>query len=734
MKKYIEVLIDGQKVDLPADGIECQLTYAVRDKDDLTANTGSRTERSLSIPASKDNAAIFDNFQIINNSNETGAELKQCEIYANGIRLLKGRAQLNEVELRGSHYGRLGDSLKVAVYGDNGDWINLIGEKRLSEIDWTDLLHTFSAANVENGTLSSSYPADDYGYCLIKMEDWKYSAGGTVAADVSQFTPFLFIAGIINRIFNSVGYTVISNFLSSSLGAKLILPAPIPPKLPEQYSIDYLNVTAERTGAARTYTNATPIADTLDFDGFLTIPAIGANPFTLSGLDPNLGLPNASFYTVPVDGYYKLTMTITVDNVVGSFTTALVLTSSGVLTNFDPNFTPVNGQTYTFSAIIEAEAGDYIVPYIQTSGIGGGESFDITYARFEIIGEAKAQLGIEVNFKYLLQDWKCLDLLRGLSEMFNLCFETDNFTQTVTIEPKDQWLLTQRFPPVANSLEDGFLNGLEDWTTKLDLSKNASLRAVNDSPTTQRWFFKEADEDETASRLEENEDFKLYEARYILPDTRFKRSDKDNENSFFAATLHLFDDDIMGANSTATPLIPLIWNGYYLENPTNAERVTEITPRILFWGGRSAVSNQSTINVWDGAALQEWDLPEAFMVNYADLDGTDPLLSYCDQTINTNVVRGLVSRFYLRDIARMYAGKQVEEHVFLSELDINNLSFRNKIQLEQSQYELLEVSQYNPLSDGSTKIVVRYDKTDGAIDPDTIEISPIEGLMSKQSE
>ena len=66
-------------------------------------------------------------------------------------------------------------------------------------------------------------------------------------------------------------------------------------------------------------------------------------------------------------------------------------------------------------------------------------------------------------------------------------------------------------------------------------------------------------------------------------------------------------------------------------------------------------------------------------------------------------------------------GKNLEEFVFFSLKDINNLDFRNKLIIEGDRFLLSEVNSFDILSDQSTKTFLLYDAQIKEEDLDKLE-------------
>jgi hypothetical protein len=451
MRKYIELIIGGTKVDLPSDSITVELNYKVQDGLKVA---GASSERSLSLPYSKTNKAAFG---------ELG-DIKTAYLNADGVPVLYGKAQFNELSLKDSAYYLAGKTAKVALYGSNADWIIQLGDKKLSELDWVAEEHILNDANVTNG-FTALYPLSNFGYHFWRLKDWAYNT----AASAIDSSPIIFIRTLLDKIFNELGYTYNSDFFDTVVGKSLGLPVLFPREYPKEFAEEYLNGFWEKT-TPQTYTGSGGPTDFfgLDFDTH-TAPPKAPDPFTDSAPNPE---GNAGQYTVKIAGYYKFTYSINVANFVG-FTTAqlsfVLLDSTGGLLADTQGILVVDGDTISGSFVYYANINEVLYTGVIMAGVGFGvgDTFDITAARVEVYSDtAEITYGAPIDFKYLLQDWTCRDLLKGLTHAFNLAFETDVFNQVVTIEPKNDYLYrdpaTFAAPAGALEIKTGFYTGTQE--------------------------------------------------------------------------------------------------------------------------------------------------------------------------------------------------------------------------------------------------------------------------------
>jgi hypothetical protein len=734
-KKYIKIVVDGQEVDLPDELPNIELSFSLQDS--IGTAQGARSTRSLNLPATKQNDTIFGRWWAVGESNLTSAEFKKSSIEVNGLPILNGQAQLKEVSTKGVRYERQGKQYKVAFFGDNADWFLQLKDKCLGlDLDWSSEIHTLGTV-----LISTRYNADpalvNYCYTIVKWQDWTGGTGDRV--DVLQSTPALFIKAMLDKIFNSVGYTLSSAFMSTTVFARYIMLTPLVDKYPQAYSEDYLNVRATKTTTSTLPGSGIANFTGLDYDNQTFAPNIGPNPYLASVLTsvfiPPGGAVPTSRYTAPEYGFYEFRMSVIVSGIVGasSFGFGPLSLSPAFPSSTTDNVYSVtaldNGKRFTYSVVGELNGGDVVEFFF------GGDAFavfDVIGGTLEVIGESVIRDGSRIDFQYLLRDWKITDFLKGLTEAFNLMWQTDTATGVITVEPKDSHLLTNRAASTTTFVQGFHQDTTTDTTPKLDFEKDGRVFAVNDTSETQKFKWKSDNGDPTQEFINENEEVEVYAAEYGLPLNRFKQATEERENSFFAATLHLFDRQVTAASSTIVVQVPLIWSDNYLENNTSDEPNYNVEPRLLWFGGqRSGGDLDGTIKTSAGGIDSEVIMPAAFFVNYNDDTGLDVSLSFSEETVLNNVlVPGMLQRYHLRDMARLRAGKRRNEWVYYNELDILSLNFRPKILINGDPHLLQEVQGYSPIIDRSTKLVLVYDQCDEQQDVNRIQDSNQTGIIS----
>lgn len=687
----IKVIIDGQVAELPPNGLNLPLTYSLRSRDGLAINSGSRSEYSFELPGTKHNDSIFNQFYdpAIYTINEQA--FLSASIEVDGLPFFIGRCQLQSVTLRQDQYFWQGKSYKVAFYGNNADWSTRIGDLLIKDLPFT--AHTYSY-NDNITAWNNQYPTWDYKYILLKLKD--YTTFGQVDG-LEDSHPAVFIAGLIDKIFASIGYTVVSGFFITDFFKRLIMPTPILNRyLGAQYGEDYLNIAVNET-INNPNGNYFPVV----FTNQTVTPPNPPNPYNATGF-------YSGFYLAPVTGFFVVRFRIQVFSTVGTWGM-----DGGIIKN--GSFGVYLGATYfnisalstgnfdlsIESQVIQLNAGEYIGLELAAASTDPSTYFDIS---MEVIGEAEIVDGFNLDLKYIIDpSLKAIDLIRGLAHAFNLAFETNEGSRTVYIEPADDYIIESR--PATLNVEDGFYQAQKglDYTPFVDLSKGGELVSDTKQLSQLRLKWKDDSNDPTVEALNLNQNLGILEARYQFPVNRFKVGETVIENPFFAPTLVLADNEPQAAGSTRTPMVPIIWAVNYLETSTSTEAVTQILPRLLVAESIATGYENGTINVYNGVSVVDYKTPLNYMIDYNDTIGFQTSLSFADVTVNGFPVAGLMKRFYLSEMVRRSGGKYLELFILWDVLKIQNLTFRDKIFINNNTYILQEINTFNVAKNQSTK-------------------------------
>ena len=704
---YRRLTIGTTVVDLPQSGLTYSLVYEVSDEGFVS---GAYSKRSVELPSTGVNDALFEDWYSAGTENETTAAILKPFVFEDGgIQILSGQAQLQSGVLMSDRYRFKGRSYKVDLYGNNADWTLRLKDVFLRDLPFTDTV--YDSANVLLGWVANYDLGDYYGFTLIKWKEW--NTPGEVGID--EFTPFLFIRSIIDRAFDLIGYTIESDFLNSDVFKRLILPLPMITRYPEQFSADYINVSLEEPG-----TIVPSISNTYVFPNYS---------------QPNLGTPYntaTGFYVVPFTGYYEFSISGTVTSASGTWSAALGLCLNSSIFYID-------NQAIYFGSFLSPTSGNktsaltYNVQYLQAGdtisllhSFGGTDPTNVYAFSVNIRGEAEFAFGSILAFQYLVKDWKFLDLIKGLKHMFNLRFEANPQAQTIRIEPADHYLYQQYAEPstVTKEVREGFYQvPASDNTQSLDLEREAEL--FNNTDVPQIVVFDYKTNGITEETRENNNPIGIYGAEYTLPQERFNDSTEDNDNPFFAKTIHTNDSTVQGTTASFSLQIPLIYPTNYELDPTATEANTDIDPRILYFVGfRGDITDSSVIYTFASADLAP---PLSFMVNYNN--PLDFSLSFGTEIVQNVSVFGLFESFWMQEYARKRIGKRLECYYFWDLLTINSLSFRNKLLIDGLEWVLQKIDGYSAQSDSSTKTVFLLEEGPNDDDLNETQFSNIIGIV-----
>lgn len=145
-----------------------QLNISVGDIRDISKKN-STFSQTFTIPADANNNILLNHiFNIGADSSFDPSKKTQCFILNDGISVFNGQFQLTKINVKNRNV----ISYECVVYGETIDLAKALGNKLLTDLDFSELNHARTSYNVEKSWISDTkslgyyYPLIDYGYDL----------------------------------------------------------------------------------------------------------------------------------------------------------------------------------------------------------------------------------------------------------------------------------------------------------------------------------------------------------------------------------------------------------------------------------------------------------------------------------------------------------------------------------------------------------------------------------------
>lgn len=229
MKPQVEILVNGilsgntpctGSLDL-FDNEPISLNMAVADVRDIKRKTSTYSQ-SFVLPATRNNNKLFNFiFEIGSDSTFNPAIKTPCQILVDTIPVVSnGILQLLAINVD----DQKNITYMVNIYDQTGDVINAIGDKLLTDINFSTLTHRWNAGSMLSSWTGSSqpyfYPLIDYGYDFTVSN--MNPTGGVVSE--AQLFPATQVYTILENMFEQTGYTFTSEFFETPFFQNLYIP------------------------------------------------------------------------------------------------------------------------------------------------------------------------------------------------------------------------------------------------------------------------------------------------------------------------------------------------------------------------------------------------------------------------------------------------------------------------------------------------------------------------------
>lgn len=710
--QYTKLFINNQAIDLnKSEALPLNITRRVNSIEGDIKGDYSRV--SITVPATKNNIDILG---------KTRAYLP-FRIEGDGAPDFHGAAQAKTIKTYSQGYAAIEEGYEINLISNNTSWFVLLGNTFLSDL--TDLVVNFDEAEILLGLVSQP-SVIDYCFAPIKWKEWEHFTG--VPPDLQynpsyfEMTPCLFYKPLITAAFNSIGYTIESEFMESDLFIKLALDTPIPLKMPAGYNDKYLTTKVS---------NSLPIS--------LPNPTVGIFKYdtidVAAPLNPTAYVPATGEYTLPLDGYYEISISWAfsaahIPALGDVFIAAIFFNGAVVSPSIGFGWTgPAeypSGKTLTASTIVLGSAGDKIRTDI---AYGGVAPLPLDGAIMTIVGEATSQQGMPIDFKFLLGKLKFNEMLLGFKDLFNLGFETNDITKIVKIEPLDGYISKDRVAATSERKE-GFYKDtvIKDYSKLIDYQKKSDIRL---QPMEGLFDFKyKSDSDATIEFIEGINPIGIYQSQFPMSSGADTSKVKTIEVPFFAKTIHVLDQLAKYPGTNRVPQFLLIYPQNYVEDPTATVADYDKSPRVFYFAGQRTgfEDEDGTMQFFENIGVPAL-VPAAFVVNYNDDTGLDPNLGFDNQIINGVESIGLMQNHYLQKLARDDKGELYKNYVKFNSTDSFNFSFRIKGIIDGQRFIVQQIRGFNPLIDSPSEFNFYLDVFPDSNDINNIINSPLTGVV-----
>ena len=207
----LQLFINGQQCDLKGDE-NISIDYAMFSIEDISKRKGSRSF-NFELPKTLNNSRIFKVSEVVNNSTTLPYTKLTARLLDNGVDLGIKFAELTAVK----------KGYSINLYGDNAGFFDLIKNAMLTDLDMSDLNHTWNLANIFASRLNDTgyiYPIINYGI------DENVMGNLFRTFEANRSYPAVYLDTILPRICSQNGYTLVNGMLDDAdyVANPIILP------------------------------------------------------------------------------------------------------------------------------------------------------------------------------------------------------------------------------------------------------------------------------------------------------------------------------------------------------------------------------------------------------------------------------------------------------------------------------------------------------------------------------
>ncbi len=736
------------------------LTYNAADLRDPSKRAAGYS-KTFEIPASNHNQKWIETLTAVGSQRDLEKiGWHKARIKANGIYVFDGWARF-EIGITGQ-----GGRYKCHILQDPSYWPELIKNLKVCDISFPT--HEKSYDTI---TASWGYTVDQIPYVYPAINYGEWFQGANSPKSLKDFHPAVYAKAIVDKIFSGIGYTIESNFFNTDEFKKLIIPY----TSGEDY--DNASNPLGENGSFGAGGHRAGESDPPDIPAcgwscctyrkwFPTLQYETGNVQHHAHNTSNSSCNNG--YTVPFTGRYvvhydcqmkqsqgwgdggkwclvsHINGQIVSSNVgswysgMSSSPNSVYQIGNGTGTYAIPTGAPYNAvgvggygtgwqfnswasngdwKTGTISYEIDLQQGDKI-----QIGFYGRNNNNVATDYSQIKNENffvyphVSNTAVPTSVVNLSSSLPCIkqkDFLKGLTNLFNLHWTSDERTRTVSVEPYDD------FYGSGKTL---------DFTDRLDHTSWSDKFLIDELASTIHWKYKPDSNDRIVELYNQSMDTELWSLD-IENGELYRRDEKDMGNKVFSPTFRLKGNsgDLTWGNSSASgPIMPVMWEGNpcnwgWFNSTTRPDNSTKFNIRIINWGG------MSPCNTWQftdssGVNHTHNTYPYAYTYNYNNNPATayPNNLSWYNIGSGATFQRGLFDRYYGNLYEKISGGAALRKcKMNLSANDIAMIDMRDVIKLKidgvYTYWTINKIKDYQPGQDKLTDVeLIEWKYNDGS--------------------
>lgn len=720
-----------------ANGGSVSLTYEVG-KGDNVLGRYSPFSQTFRLPFTNTNTAFFGKYYNVNiqplqvNPVEVPRfnihQKVYAEIRVDGIPIITGSLQLKNVYNKSEEF-------EVAVFGMEANIFQELKDQKLIDLfindsgaqnvdydvsltankistSWT-LSNDVTEGSIGNGVII--FPLADYGlagaYNFLHYENNQYGVGGLATNDFLQpymFKPAIQVAHLFEKIINEAGYTLATNsFLTSDAWTKLYMTLATDRESVATRGALGLCVASDQS-VVHNFTGTSPAGQTVYETLALnddTGTGISNNPPALFDAADNWNTTQYRF-TAPATGYYYGELNVNYSaTFVGNFGGAIGYGVSGpnggnTIASGNNGFlnivsgTNTQGPTLTFQCFLNiGESLEATLKFV-IYGSSGGQSIKVNGAGTYLTIYASQLTNGIASMPQNMPDMQQVDFVKDLSERFNLCIVADSEDPTkLNVQPWQDYLDA---------------GTRKDWTYKLDTSQEFNIKPTD---SIRKKFLKFSDaEDSTLTNAKFIEANDYVVGRYEQEVGQDFTSGELTNSPRFAPFMVSRIPKVSNTDDSDYPNV-LIHKGYGID--TNGP-ISDAKPKLFYYNGLKAIDGGHFFKI-NTTSFTSYPLCLPFYNNGDPIAADSPLLLWEWDSFpilgnptfgSTPSSEGYFARYWQQFLMSIYGdeARLVECSMQLSAADIFSFKFNDEINIKDTPYRVLKISNYQPFADVPCKV------------------------------